>query len=48
MNNQSSEIASNTSMQDDSPFQIDFALSVIFSAAIAAWSCLIIYSMLIE
>jgi hypothetical protein len=48
MNDQSGEITSDTSMQNDSPFQVDFALSVIFSATIAAWLCLIIYSMIIE
>ncbi|HSM98543.1 MAG TPA: hypothetical protein VLS47_05965 [Gallionella sp.] len=47
MNDQSGEVTSNTSKQDDNPFQVDLALSVIFSVTIAAWSCLIVYSIII-
>lgn len=47
MNDQSGEITSHASLQDGSPFQVDLALSVIFSVTIAAWTCLIIYSIIV-
>ncbi len=46
MSERSAKLASRTESQEQSQFEIDFPLSVIFLATIAAWSSLIVYSMI--